>query len=151
MNFKTWAEQKKVKDQDLVFQRALKFEAQRMLFERLADQMAQFSPSFSDGISFLEVATDLILMGYSETLFEKCSNFTTWKNQLHGLRYPISTSRDLDLKQRFETLPWPYGSKVKFERRGDRAGVELRVFISSASDVIKIKAALERVQQDLES
>ena len=46
-------------------------------------------------------------------------------------------------------LPWPYGSKLKFERRGDRAGIELKVFITSEADLIKTIAALEQVKSKI--
>ncbi|MGZ3692138.1 MAG: hypothetical protein ACXVAX_11590 [Pseudobdellovibrio sp.] len=150
MNFKTWKEQKKVKDGDLVFASALKGTQQQEVFNKLADDMAALAPSFTEGLAFLETAVDLILMGHLETLFEKNKNFEIWNMHLKDLRYPQTKLRDETLKQRFEKLPWPYGSKVKFERRGDKFGAELKLFISNPSDLTKILASLERVKQELE-
>jgi hypothetical protein len=149
MNFKTWKEQKKVKDQDLIFTGALKENLHLELFIKASEHMAGLQPSFSDGIAFLETATDLILMGHTEDLFENSSSFESWITYVRELRYPQTTSRDQQLKQRFEKLPWPAGSKVKFERRGDKSGVELKLFISNPTDLTKILASLERVQQEL--
>ena len=55
----------------------------------------------------------------------------------------------LFLKEKLESLSWPYGSKIKFERRGDRAGIELKLFISSSSDLTKVISSLERVKENI--
>jgi len=145
----TWSEDKKVKESDLIFARALKNPVHLDLFHKAADQVAGFGPSFSEGLQILEMLTDLVLMGHSEQLFLQQTDLATYKMHLKSLRYPQTTKRDEDLKTKLENLPWPYGSKVKFERRGDRAGVELKLFISSDVDLTKILASLERVKQEL--
>ncbi len=150
MNFKTWKEQKKVKDHDLLFVSSLKSQQQIALFNKVADDMAGLTPSFTEGLAFLEMATDLILMGHLETLFENAVNFEIWNLHFKNLRYPQTKIRDEGLKEKFEKLPWPYGSKVKFERRGDKFGAEVKLFISNPSDLTKILASLERVKQELE-
>ena len=150
MNFKTWKEQKKVKDSDLMFVSALKGTQQQDLFNKVADEMAVLLPSFTEGLAFLETATDLILMGHLEMLFENNRSFENWNQSLKDLRYPQTKLRDESLKQKFEKLPWPYGSKVKYERRGDKFGAELKLFITNPSDLTKILASLERVKQELD-
>jgi len=70
------------------------------------------------------------------------TNINTWKSELKKLRYPQTTLSDQELKTKLEALPWPYGAKVKFERRGDRAGVEVKLFISSSADLTKSISAL---------
>lgn len=145
----TWSEDKKVKESDLIFARALKNPVHLDLFHKVADQVAGLGPSFSDGLQILEMLTDLVLMGHTEELFLRQTDLATYKAHLKSLRYPQTTKRDDDLKIKLENLPWPYGSKVKFERRGDRAGVELKLFISSEVDLTKILASLERVKQEL--
>ncbi len=149
MDFKTWALEKKLKDSDLLFKKALKTPLQEALLLKLADQLASLNPTFSEGLVTLELMTDLILMGLDEVLFENSASFDLWKASLRRLRYPTTSVRDDDLKVKLEKLPWPYGSKVKFERRGDRAGVELKLFVSSATDLTKILASLERVQEEI--
>lgn len=149
MSFKTWSEDKKVKQSDLVFIGALKTPVHLDLFHKVADQVLILGPSFSEGLQILELTTDLILMGHQEELFSHMNSFETYKTHLKSLRYPQTTKRDEDLKIKLEALPWPYGSKVKFERRGDRAGVEVKLFISSEVDLTKILASLERVKQEL--
>lgn len=149
MNFKTWKDSKKVKLTDLVFTHALKDSVQQELLERVGNNMAALQPSFSEGLAFLEMATDLILMGHTESLLQPATDFNSWKTQLFQLRYPQTALRDSESRHMFENLPWPHGAKVKFERRGDKSGVELKLFISNPSDLTKILASLERVQQEM--
>ena len=148
MSFKTWALEKKIKDTDLVFLRALSSSVHLDLFQKAADQFALLNPTFSESLPVLEQMTDLILMGHDEQLFANLESFDIYKKHIRALRFPQTTQRDEELKTKFESLPWPYGSKVKFERRGDRAGVELKLFISSEVDLTKVISALERVQKE---
>ncbi len=149
MSFKTWAEDKKVKPTDLIFLRALKDPVHLDLFHKLADHVVHLHPTFAESLPIFEHLTDLILMGHGEELFLNMDNLETYKTYLKSLRYPHTSKRDEELKTKMESLPWPYGSKVRFERRGDRAGVELKLFISSDVDLTKILASLERVQKEL--
>lgn len=151
MSFQTWLELKKVKEHDLIFLRALKQPAHIDLLNRLADQMATLNPSFTEGLAFLETASDLILMGHLEDLLTQTSSFEAWKTHLRKLRYPHTTERDEVTQQQMQQLPWPAGAKIKFERRGDKFGAELKYFISNQADVIKLIASLERVQKELKS
>lgn len=149
MNFKTWKEQKKVQERDLIFSHALKETQHQLLFEKIADQMSALNPSFTEGLGFLELAVDLILMGHLEDIFESSSAFSTWLQQLKKLRYPQTFLRDESTQNKLETLPWPSNAKLKFERRGDKFGVEMKVFISNPSDLSKVISALERVQSEM--
>ena len=148
MSFQTWTLEKKIKDTDLVFLRALNSSVHLDLFQKAADQFALLNPTFSESLPVLEQMTDLILMGHDEQLFLNSESFDIYKKHIRALRFPQTTQRDEELKIKLESLPWPYGSKVKFERRGDRAGVELKLFISSEVDLTKVISALERVQKE---
>lgn len=149
MNYKDWLSEKNIKDSDLIFTQSLKKEIHQELFKKAADQITQLRPTYSEGLQLLEVLTDLVLMGHDEVLFENSALLEVYKKHLLSLRYPVTKNRDEDLKKKYEQLPWPAGAKIKFERRGDRAGVELKLFISNPTDLTKAIAALERVQQEL--
>lgn len=145
MDFKAWTILKKVKASDLIFIQTLS-DGQAGIFNSIADKMAGLNPSFSEGISFLEKVADLIQMGHTENLLNESESFSSWEQALYKLRYPVTSERDEIAKKHFEQLPWPAGAKLKFERRGDRAGVEVRIFISSPTDITKVISSLERVQ-----
>lgn len=148
MNFQDWLLEKKVHDQHLVFANALKTKDQKQAFESLAYKMANLSPSQSLGLQFLELITDLILMDKTHLILEESKDFNCWLQHIKELRYPQTLSRDQNLKEKLEKLNWPSGSKTKFERRGDRAGVELKTFISSSLDIKKLAAELERLEKE---
>lgn len=148
-HFAQWQIDKKVKPSDLVFKQALTTPVQQDLFNKIADLIATLKPSFTDGLKSLELATDLILMGHHESLFENATTFEGYNSYLKQLRYPFTTANDTSLKNKLENLPWPAQAKVKFERRGDRAGVELKFFVSSQADLTKLISSLERVQTEI--
>ena len=144
-----WLEAKKVKGADLVFLSALKTDLQWQLLFKALLQLIEARTSYTDSLKNLELISDLILMGHEETLFEQSHDFAKWSVHLKALRYPTTTLRDDNLKAKLEKLPWPYGSKTKFERRGDRAGIELKMFITSEADLIKAISSLERVKEQI--
>ena len=148
--FALWAAEKKVKDCDLQFTHLLKTPVQEETFKQISDRIAALKPSFSEGLSVLETITELILMGHHEDLFHHLETFSYYKTHVRSLRYPLTTNSDDVLKTKFNNLPWPQASKIKFERRGDRAGVEFKFFISSKTDVTKLIAAFERVQSEMQ-
>lgn len=147
--FILWTAEKKVKDSDLQFVNLLKTSAQKEIFQRLATQITLLRPSYSVGLTLFELVIELILMGHQETLFFNMETLEGYQKYVRGLRFPQSTQQDEILKSKLQNLPWPQGSKLKFERRGDRAGVEIKIFVSSQSDVTKLIAAFERVQVEM--
>lgn len=149
--FVLWAAEKKVKESDMPFVSLIKTPSQQEIFQRLSNQIVSLRPSFSEGLSILEMVTELILMGHQEDLFSNLDTLNGYKNHVRGLRYPMATNQDDQLKTKLQNLPWPQGSKIKFERRGDRAGVEVKCFVSSTTDVKKLIAAFERVEAEMQS
>ena len=144
-----WIEAKKIKDSDLVFTQLLQNDLQWKLFLKACLIIIEFRFSYTESLKYLELITDLILMGHDEAIFEYNFDQNKWTAHLQNLRYPHTSQRDDHLKNKLEKLPWPYGSKTKFERRGDRAGIELKMFITSEADLIKAISALERVKEQI--
>lgn len=144
-----WVEAKKVKPSDLVFLNPLKTDLHWSLLIKGLKLIIELRLSYADSLKYLELFSELILMGFDETLFEMSHDQKSWLTHLKKLRYPATTARDENLKTKLEKLPWPYGAKTKFERRGDRAGIELKVFVTSEADLIKIISSLERVKEQL--
>ncbi len=144
-----WLNAKKIKSSDLNPVLSLKTDLHWKLLSQSILTLIELKASYSDSIKTIDLITDLILMGHNEVLFEKTSSLQIWTDHLYQLRYPATVKRDEDLKQKYENLSWPFGSKTKFERRGDRSGVELKVFITSEADLIKVISSLERVQQQM--
>ena len=148
-DIKKWITDKKFKDSDFGFLNTVQLAEQLHLLARSFYQCYFLKASFSETLQILEVVSELILMGHDEAIFENMTELATWQKNLKSLRYPHTTQTDQLLKTKLESLPWPHGSKIKFERRGDRSGVELKLFITSQADLTKITAALERVKEQL--
>lgn len=148
MNFQDWFIEKKVQNHHIGFVNLLQSEQQKQVFQSLADQMATMRPSQTLGLEFLELVVDIISLKKENLIDRNFSDFDSWKKHLYSLRFPQTVARDQVLKEKLEQLSWPTQSKIKFERRGDRAGVELKTFITSSLDLKKLIAELERVQKD---
>lgn len=144
-----WLKSKNAESTDLPFISLLKTDLQKSILVQVIEQFNLLRPSFSEGIKILELTTELILMNSSEEIFEHTTSVASWMTHLNKLRYPVTATRDDELEKKMLSMPWPYGSKVKFERRGDRAGVELKMFITSEADLIKTLSALERVKEQI--
>lgn len=146
---KNWLELKKSGLKKTPFLGLIKTPEMHDQIEQIVDQLLQTKASFSEGIQILELSTELLLL---EKKPAYSGNSTTeWIQNLKILRYPSSHQIQKNKEDLFLKLPWPHGSKIKFERRGDRTGVELKCFISSEVDLTKMLAALERVQTELKN
>lgn len=151
----SWLESKNAPHAELPFLDLLKTEEHLGLLVQVLEKFETLKPSYSEGVKILELTIETILLSqyttaHQQVIFEQTTSVASWIQNLTALRYPLTTRRDTDLEKKMLSLPWPYGSKVKFERRGDRAGVELKMFITSEADLVKAVAALERVQTELQ-
>lgn len=151
----TWLESKKAPETELPFLTLLKSEMQLAVLDKVIEKFESVRPSFSDGVKILELVTENILISADdnglENLFEHSESAEKWLKNLAHLRYPVTAARDSELETKMMALPWPYGAKTKFERRGDRSGVELKLFISSEADLTKVISSLERVKTGLQN
>ncbi len=145
----SWFETKKMKPSDLTFLNILKTESEKIRISECFLKCYLLNASFSDTLQILELATELVMINSESAVASDTTDLNVWKNELKKLRYPQTTLSDQDLKNKLESLPWPYGAKIKFERRGDRAGVELKLFITSTADLTKSISALERVKEQI--
>lgn len=154
--FQNWVQTKKVQPNDLRFLSLLPAPEQKDLFHQHTDIFFATAPSFSEGLQVLELVVDLILLKRDSEIpvlavadrNQAVQKISEWRAQLHKLRYPSTSGNDDQRKQILENLNWPTGAKTKVERRGDRHGVELKIFISSSTDVTKLISNLERIKND---
>lgn len=144
-----WFKSKKFKPGDFAFLNILQTNTQKLAVANSLLKCQKFNASFTETQHALELVTELVMMNIELPIDSADTHLTQWMATLKALRYPYMTFSDQDLKSKLEALPWPYGAKVKFERRGDRAGIELKLFITSAADLTKSISALERVKDQL--
>ncbi len=149
-----WLESKNAPPTELPFISLFRTYEELNVLVQALQKFTVLKPSYSDGIKVLELIAEIVHMpNYKNStarIFEKTDATPSWIKHLTEIRYPLTKQRDQNLEKKMLSLPWPYGSKVKFERRGDRAGVELKMFITSEADLVKAVSALERVQTELQ-
>lgn len=144
IGFQKWCESKKVGPQDL----APLLSAGGLDIRPLKLKIVSLNLSKSEGIQALELGIDLMLMGHSwdEIKGSEPDSGKTWLHHLTQIRYPQTFQRDQERQKRWQGLPWPGTSQARWVRQGDRAGVELKIFVSQPSDLKKHLVSLQRVQ-----
>jgi hypothetical protein len=150
-SFQKWAAQKKIAPNDIA---GLRLADPEKLFPFLS-QVIQLDLSKSFALQLLELTVDLLYFDENPekilSLWPKNKNDVEFSlKHLRALRYPQTTSMDTELEGKMKKLPWPGTSQAKWVRHGDRAGIELKLFVSQPSDLKKYLISLERVQNLLE-
>ncbi len=118
----------------------------------IAKVFLQARPSKSEGVQILELVTDLCLMSLSEeqilAAFDDSANSTLI--QLKILRYPQTHQRDLASKEKLK-ISWPKNIQARYQRRGDKAGFDVQMFVASSADLKKTVTHLEKVVEEWKS
>ncbi len=136
-----WLHQKKFASQDLAPLRSLKDINLLMEFWPLLTN-SHFSKS--DGAKIIELLTELLLMEKPISALLPQKEISFWLKELHILRYPQTTQYDAQAEKKIRSVAWPLKSEAKWARRGDRGGIELKMFFSHPQE---LKRSLERLQQ----
>jgi hypothetical protein len=154
--FLSWGAEKKLSPQDLAPLLAASVVECKFLFHDILN----LNLSRSLGVKALEMGVDLLLMGQKpedlsqeKLLPNAAKNLSpgeAWVQELQKLRYPETFKRDLEAQAHMTALPWPGTSQARWLRQGDRAGIELKLFVSQPSDLKKYLQSLSRVQDLLE-
>lgn len=101
----------------------------------------------------LELVVDLLLMGKApmEILpLESSQPGEVWIETLRQLRYPQASQKDDWASQQVDQLPWPGTAQARWTRQGDRAGIELKLFVANPTDLKKYLQSLSVVQEVME-
>lgn len=143
-----WLHQKKVGPQDLAPFKALET---INLLQDYWDLFLKSQFSKSDGVKTLELLIELILLGFStkEIIPEESLNGSTWYQHLYALRFPKSSLQDQKSEELVRQALWPNKTEARWTRRGDRSGVELKLFFTHPDELKKILILLEKTSKDL--
>lgn len=147
IHFQNWCGLKKVGAQELCPLLA----AQSIPVNVLCHQIVHRQLSRALGIRALELGIELLLMeqNIDELLSANC-NADEWVEQLALRRFPEQSRRDSEAQQLIKKYPWPGSSQIRWTRQGDRAGIEMKLFVSQPSDLKKFSENLNRLQDLLE-
>ncbi len=147
-DFLAWLHEKCIRAQDLASFVLIKPEQ----LEKFLGPFLKLNPSKSDGVQILELLIDLILLEKpDEFIFRSLQqkNASAALVQLKELRYPQTANRD-HLQSQIN-LSWPQNVNAKFQRRGDRAGFDLQVFVGNSNELKKTINNLEKVIEEWKS
>ncbi len=72
-------------------------------------------------------------------------------SHLHSLRYPMSLQQDNQNEQKIRALSWSSKWGARWTRRGDRSGVELKLFFTHPEELKGALVRLEKVSKELDN
>ncbi len=166
-NFQKWCAEKKVGPQDLM--PLLSYTDNTNSLNVLFIEIINLQLSKALGVKALELGIELLMMGTeteklsSQNLFNANQNTQQntqqnkdknpgelWLESLTWLRYPETKARDEERRLQMNQLPWPGHSQARWVRQGDKAGIELKLFVTQPSDLKKYLNSLQTVQDLLE-
>ena len=147
-----WCAEKKLGAQDF----APLLAAKGLDLSQLWQNVVSLSFSRSQTVLALELVVDLFLLGRTakEIGLEKMAwraEVDPWIESLKVHRFPETYRRDQQTEAKMKELPWPGTGQARWARQGDRAGIELKLFVSQPSDLKKYIQSLRQIQELLEN
>jgi hypothetical protein len=143
-----WLQSKKMAPQDLAPLRSLpNLEVLAPFWPLMMTQ----TYSKSEITQILELLTELILMDVSVDTLNANAQGHAWIKHLKSLRYPLSTESDSVGETKLRQIAWPLRSEARWLRKGDRSGVELKLFFSHPQELKRSLERLEQVCEDLQT
>jgi len=108
--------------------------------------------SRSISVQALELCVELLLIGkdQAELLPLPQEDSDHWLKRLRAIRYPQTTSADEMANTLMKGLPWPGTSTARWTRQGDKAGIELKLFVANPLDLKKYAHSLALVSEAME-
>lgn len=143
-----WLQEKKMAPQDLAPLRSLTDLNQLDSFWSI---LSTSPHSKSEGVKIIEWLIELILLNHPMDQLLPLKPGAAWVTQLQALRYPQSNKQDLHAETKIRSLAWPLRSEARWARKGDRSGVELKLFFSHPQELKRALERLDQVRSDLES
>jgi hypothetical protein len=102
------------------------------------------------GAQILELAVECRLLSSSEGSPLNATNGDEWLQQLKSKRYPQTLLSDSEKQKKMLALPWPKDFQLRWQRQGDRSGLEVKFFVSHEKELPKFTKLLQQTIQSLE-
>jgi hypothetical protein len=103
------------------------------------------SVSKSDGAQIFELLIELLMMDQNMDYLLQLE-LPQWLPKLKKMRYPL-TSEHAQIKEALvQKMNWPLHSQAKWVRKGDKSGVELKLFFSHPQDLKRSLIKLEQIE-----
>lgn len=150
LEFQNWCGDREVSPRDISPLTALPDPQVLNDFFTLVHESASFSRS--QMAQALELLVELSLMKNSWSVLTPADvtkpNWPDfWLLTLKSLRFPVTTEKDQEQKDQWNTLPWSKDFSTKWTRSGDKSGLEVKFTLTSKSDLEKKLSALQRVHE----
>lgn len=119
----------------------------------LAQKMVMFAPSKSEGVQTLEWLVDVMLICDATARVEleknllQSTSYNAFRICVRQARFHQSSMSEKTHGQKVSRLPWPAKAKTAWVRHGDRDGIEIKLFLSSADELKKQIASLDHVAE----
>ncbi len=105
--------------------------------------------SRSLGSQILELLIECFLLDPNGAKTSAAHNGDEWLSQLKIKRYPQTYKSDLEKQQKMMSLPLPKDFQTRWQRQGDRSGLEVRFFISQEQELKKYSQLLQQTLENM--
>lgn len=132
--FRNWAHERRVSVRDLA---PLRCEVSKE-FTFVLEQIVRTRATRQQGAQILEIAVELYLGGtpLSEVM-NLSESAEIWLAHLKKIRYPLASNADREMQNKIKSLPWPSHVEAEWQRRGDQAGIQIKLFAQSENELNK--------------
>lgn len=144
--FLIWCSQKKWGPQDFAPLRSF-----TNGISQLAPYLEKFNNSLSknDGALAFELLVELIMLDTDLNYLFKLDP-SQWLLNLKKERYPLTSTQTNKNEALLKKIAWPLHSQAKWIRKGDKSGVELKLFFSHPQELEHSLIRLEQLKNQLQ-
>ncbi len=103
------------------------------------------------GAQILELAVECRLLSLLEPSQSSMSTGDEWLQQLKAKRYPQTARSDSEKQKKMLELPWPKDFQLRWQRQGDRSGLEVKFFVSHEKELPKFTQLLQQTIQKIKA
>jgi hypothetical protein len=141
-NFLNWCAHKKWGPQDFAPLRAY------------SDGLTQLTPfleainnplSKNDGTQIFELLVELLMLG-KDLRYLLELDLLQWHSALKKERYPMASAQSNKNEELIKKMSWPLHSQPKWIRKGDKSGIELKLFFSHPQELERSLIKLEQLK-----
>ncbi len=118
--------------------------------EEALKRISSLALSRNLGAQILELAVECRLLSLSESSESCASTGDEWLQQLKAKRYPQTAFSDSEKQKKMLELPWPKDFQLRWQRQGDRSGLEVKFFVSHEKELPKFTQLLQQTIQKIE-
>ncbi len=143
MPFQIWCSKKDIFPKDIEILRSVEISTEQTW---ILNAIASSSASKSTAVQILEFSLELLGMGTSLTDLQSLFSGSpeTCLNEVKKIRFPMNHKILSENQKKLESLTTINGVEVKWKRKGDQSGLELRIFAENEVSLNKKIKSIEK-------